>query len=61
MSKQETVELKLDRRLYDTVHATLEKKPWMGFTSVEEFIIDALKRHVERLWHLVPKREAGEK
>jgi len=61
MSKQKTVELKLDRELYDTVRATLEKNPWMGFTSVEEFIIDALRRHLERLWRLVPKREAGGK
>jgi len=63
MSKEETVELKLDKAYVDLIRATLKKNPWLGFgEDVEAFIVNASRRHVERLQELEAlKRKVGEK
>ena len=62
MSKEETVELKLDHRFLEDIRATLERNPWMGYESLEEFILDATRRRLEdvREWER-SKRRLGKK
>ena len=62
MSQEETVELKVDKRFLDDIRATLERNPWMGYESLEEFILDAIRRRLEdvREWERA-KRRVGKK
>ena len=62
MSKEETVELKLDHRFLEEIRATLKRNPSLGYESLEEFIVDAIRRKVEdvREWERL-KRRVGKK
>ena len=62
MSKEETVELKVDKRFLDDIRATLERNPSLGYESLEEFILDAIRRKLEdvREWEKL-KRRVGKK
>ena len=58
MSQEETVELKVDKRFVDGIRATLQRNPSLGYESLEEFILDAIRRRLEdiREWERLTRR-----
>ena len=51
MSKKR-VTLKLGEKMLESIRATLEEHPWMGFESVEDFVEEATRRYLEYLYRL---------
>ena len=51
MSKKR-VKLKLGEKMLESIRATLEENPWMGFESVEDFVEEAIRRYLEHLYGL---------
>jgi len=46
---EKIVELKVNTEFYENIEATLKKHSWLGYESVEEFIIEAIRKRVEQL------------